>query len=107
MEGTDAQGSGEVCACDGQVGRRALQRGVPMTLAGLVVPLITPFTADGELAPEALEHHAHQVLDDGATGIVALGTTGLMSRIPSEVAVLAGDDLYAAPMLALGAREPA
>ncbi|WP_375154470.1 dihydrodipicolinate synthase family protein [Nocardia cyriacigeorgica] len=75
--------------------------------AGLVVPLITPFTADGELAPEALEHHAHQVLDDGATGIVALGTTGLMSRIPSEVAVLAGDDLYAAPMLALGAREPA
>lgn len=46
-----------------------------MTLTGLFVPLITPFTADGELAAEALEEHAHRVLDDGATGLVALGTT--------------------------------
>ena len=44
-------------------------------LAGLFVPLITPFTADGELAAAALERLAHRVLDDGATGIVALGTT--------------------------------
>ena len=44
-------------------------------LAGLFVPLITPFTADGELATAALERLAHRVLDDGATGIVALGTT--------------------------------
>lgn len=44
-------------------------------LAGLFVPLITPFTADGELAAPALERLAHRVLDDGATGIVALGTT--------------------------------
>jgi 4-hydroxy-tetrahydrodipicolinate synthase len=47
-----------------------------LTLAGLYVPLVTPFTADGELAPEALEALAHAVLDDGAAGIVALGTTG-------------------------------
>ncbi|MBO0831105.1 MAG: 4-hydroxy-tetrahydrodipicolinate synthase [Actinobacteria bacterium] len=44
-------------------------------LAGLFVPLITPFAADGELAEAALERLAHRVLDDGATGIVALGTT--------------------------------
>jgi 4-hydroxy-tetrahydrodipicolinate synthase len=44
-------------------------------LAGLFVPLITPFTPDGELAAAALERLAHRVLTDGATGIVALGTT--------------------------------
>lgn len=43
--------------------------------AGLFVPLITPFRDDGELDPAALESLAHRVLDDGATGIVALGTT--------------------------------
>jgi 4-hydroxy-tetrahydrodipicolinate synthase len=45
-------------------------------LTGLYVPLITPFTASGELAPDALEGLAHGVLDDGAAGVVALGTTG-------------------------------
>jgi 4-hydroxy-tetrahydrodipicolinate synthase len=44
-------------------------------LAGLFIPLITPFAADGELAATALEGLAHRVLDGGATGIVALGTT--------------------------------
>jgi 4-hydroxy-tetrahydrodipicolinate synthase len=44
-------------------------------LTGLYVPLITPFKADGALAAEALESLAHRVLDDGATGLVALGTT--------------------------------
>lgn len=43
---------------------------------GIYVPLITPFTEDGELATEDLTRHAHQILDDGAAGIVALGTTG-------------------------------
>lgn len=47
-----------------------------LTLAGLYVPLITPFTADGELAPDALETLAHEVIDGGAAGLVALGTTG-------------------------------
>jgi 4-hydroxy-tetrahydrodipicolinate synthase len=40
------------------------------------VPLVTPFTADGELAVAALEKLAHAVLDGGAAGLVALGTTG-------------------------------
>ena len=47
-----------------------------MTLTGLYVPLITPFDRDGVVALDALEALAHQVLDDGATGLVALGTTG-------------------------------
>lgn len=46
-----------------------------MPLTGLFVPLITPFTATDELAAEALAALANAVLDDGATGIVALGTT--------------------------------
>jgi 4-hydroxy-tetrahydrodipicolinate synthase len=46
-----------------------------LSLEGLYVPLITPFTADGDLALGALEDLAHAVLDDGANGLVALGTT--------------------------------
>jgi 4-hydroxy-tetrahydrodipicolinate synthase len=46
------------------------------SLRGLFIPLITPFTADGDLAPDALERLAHAVLDGGAAGLVALGTTG-------------------------------
>ena len=44
-------------------------------IAGLFIPLITPFTTDGEIAEAALERLAHRVLDHGAAGIVALGTT--------------------------------
>ncbi|WP_433664325.1 4-hydroxy-tetrahydrodipicolinate synthase [Nocardia sp. CA-128927] len=46
-----------------------------MTLAGLFVPLVTPFTADGALGADALEGLAHSALTEGATGLVALGTT--------------------------------
>ncbi|MEV0293750.1 4-hydroxy-tetrahydrodipicolinate synthase [Nocardia sp. NPDC050710] len=47
-----------------------------MSLSGLFIPLITPFTDDGALATDALESLAHSALDAGAAGIVALGTTG-------------------------------
>ena len=47
-----------------------------MELSGLYVPLVTPFTEDGELAPDALEKLAHDVIKAGASGLVALGTTG-------------------------------
>jgi 4-hydroxy-tetrahydrodipicolinate synthase len=46
-----------------------------MTFSGVLVPLITPFAADGEVAAEALEGLAHAVLGGGASGLVALGTT--------------------------------
>jgi 4-hydroxy-tetrahydrodipicolinate synthase len=42
---------------------------------GIHVPLITPFAADGRIATESLEQLAHDMLDAGAAGIVALGTT--------------------------------
>ena len=45
-------------------------------LAGLYIPLVTPFADNGALATDALEALAHAVLDDGAAGLVALGTTG-------------------------------
>jgi len=42
---------------------------------GILLPLVTPFAADGSVAADALEGLADQALTDGATGIVALGTT--------------------------------
>jgi 4-hydroxy-tetrahydrodipicolinate synthase len=47
-----------------------------VTLTGLYVPLITPFDAAGAVALDALEALTHQILDAGAAGVVALGTTG-------------------------------
>ena len=43
---------------------------------GILVPLITPFAADGSVAADALAALADDVLTQGATGLVALGTTG-------------------------------
>ncbi|MFD7263801.1 dihydrodipicolinate synthase family protein [Streptomyces sp. NPDC059874] len=45
------------------------------SLHGIHVPLVTPFDRAGEVAAEALEGLAHEVLDAGSTGLVALGTT--------------------------------
>jgi 4-hydroxy-tetrahydrodipicolinate synthase len=54
-------------------------------LTGLFIPLITPFTAGGEIAAGPLERLAHRVLDDGAAGIVALGTTAEAATLsPAE-----------------------
>lgn len=45
-------------------------------LTGIYVPLITPFSASGSVDLSAVEKLAHHALDEGATGLVALGTTG-------------------------------
>jgi 4-hydroxy-tetrahydrodipicolinate synthase len=55
-----------------------------LNLAGLYVPLVTPFTPDGALAPECLERLAHSVIDEGAAGMVALGTTGEPATLTAE-----------------------
>jgi 4-hydroxy-tetrahydrodipicolinate synthase len=44
-------------------------------MEGILVPLITPFAADGTVAADALAALADNVLTQGAAGIVALGTT--------------------------------
>ncbi|MBU2665469.1 dihydrodipicolinate synthase family protein [Actinoplanes bogorensis] len=61
-----------------------------MTLRGLYVPLITPFAPDGSVALGALERLAHDMLDAGATGLVALGTTAEPSSLSAaeQAAVL-------------------
>jgi 4-hydroxy-tetrahydrodipicolinate synthase len=56
-----------------------------MMLDGLYVPLITPFDAAGAVALDALEALAYRVLDAGAAGVVALGTT-------AEPAALSGPE---------------
>jgi len=43
---------------------------------GLLVPLVTPFTEGGDVDLAAVERLAGEILAAGATGIVALGTTG-------------------------------
>ncbi|MFC6020740.1 dihydrodipicolinate synthase family protein [Plantactinospora solaniradicis] len=61
-----------------------------MTLTGLYVPLITPFDDSGAVALDALEGLAHQVLESGASGVVALGTTaepGSLSRAEQDAVV--------------------
>jgi 4-hydroxy-tetrahydrodipicolinate synthase len=49
---------------------------VAMELSGVYVPLITPFTPDGEVDPAAVDRLAREAVAAGAAGIVALGTTG-------------------------------
>src|SRR5947208_4090244 len=43
---------------------------------GLFVPLVTPFAEDGRVDIDTLERLAVDVIDAGASGIVALATTG-------------------------------
>ena len=53
-------------------------------LHGVHVPLITPFAADGRVAEDGLEALARTVLDAGAAGIVALGTTGEAATLDAD-----------------------
>ncbi|MEU7693294.1 4-hydroxy-tetrahydrodipicolinate synthase [Microbispora sp. SCL1-1] len=55
-----------------------------MTLSGIHVPLITPFAENGEIAFDALEDLARGVLDDGASGLVALGTTAEVATLTEQ-----------------------
>ncbi|AUY52154.1 dihydrodipicolinate synthase family protein [Streptomyces sp. CB01881] len=54
------------------------------TLKGIYVPLVTPFAADGSVALDALEKLAASLLDDGAAGLVALGTTGEPATLSAD-----------------------
>ena len=56
-------------------------------LSGLFVPLVTPFRRNGAIDTSALEALAHHVLDEGAVGLVALGTT-------AEAATLSRDERH-------------
>ena len=53
-------------------------------LRGVYIPLITPFAADGSVAVDAVERLCHHYLDEGAAGIVALGTTGEAAALDAD-----------------------
>lgn len=54
-------------------------------LRGIHVPLVTPFAPSGEVAVDAVEKLAAHMLDQGAAGLVALGTTGEVAALdPGE-----------------------
>ena len=55
-----------------------------LALQGIYLPTITPFTDAGELAADALEKLAHTAIDDGASGLVALGTTAEAAALTPE-----------------------
>ncbi|NUR73004.1 MAG: 4-hydroxy-tetrahydrodipicolinate synthase [Hamadaea sp.] len=55
-----------------------------MTLSGLFVPMITPFDHDAAVDLSGLQKLATQVIDDGATGLVALGTTAEPSALSAS-----------------------
>src|SRR4051794_24708368 len=48
----------------------------PYQPGGLLVPLVTPFTEDDRVDLQALERLGGELLDGGASGVVALATTG-------------------------------
>jgi 4-hydroxy-tetrahydrodipicolinate synthase len=49
---------------------------MPPDLSGLWVPVVTPLDAGGDVDTGTLGRLARRLLDDGCTGLVALGTTG-------------------------------
>lgn len=53
-------------------------------LTGLYVPLVTPFTTTGDIDEAALAGLAASALDDGAAGLVALGTTAEAATLTPE-----------------------
>lgn len=53
-------------------------------LRGVYVPTVTPFTEDDEIDLGALERLCHEYLDAGASGIVALATTGEASALDDD-----------------------
>src|SRR5258706_7523302 len=60
-----------------------------MELAGIFVPLVTPFDASGDVDGPALRRLGESVLEAGAAGIVALGTTGEPATLtPAERALV-------------------
>ncbi|MFJ9810888.1 dihydrodipicolinate synthase family protein [Streptomyces sp. NPDC101158] len=51
---------------------------------GVHVPLVTPFARDGSPDLDALAGLAHAALDEGAAGLVALGTTGEVGALDPD-----------------------
>jgi len=53
-------------------------------LHGVIVPLLTPFTADGHVDEESLRRLTNHVIDGGVNGVFIMGTTGEFQYLPYE-----------------------
>lgn len=74
-----------------------------MPLTGLLVPLLTPLTADGALDPAAVAGHVDRLLDLAPLdGVVALGTTGEFADLTADER----DEIVAATVEAVRGRVP-
>lgn len=58
-------------------------------LQGIIVPLVTPFTAHGQVDEESLRRLTNHVVDGGVNGIFVMGTTGEFQYLPYEAQRLA------------------
>jgi len=56
----------------------------PFDLEGVWVPIVTPFAASGAVDGATLAHLGERLLNDGAKGLVALGTTGEPATLSAE-----------------------
>jgi len=70
-----------------------------LDLAGVYVPLVTPFASDGSVALDAVRELCEGLLDAGVAGIVPLGTTGEVSMLDAaeRAAVIAACSDVCAP----------
>ena len=57
------------------------ERTDPAMMRGSIVPLVTPFTAEGSLDESALERLIEWQIDSGSHGISVTGTTGEPSAL--------------------------
>jgi len=81
-----------------------------MTFSGLFHPLVTPFTPDGDVDPDALARNAGRLLGTSLTGLVVLGSNGESPQLEddeSDRLIAAVRDVVPAdrPLLAGAARE--
>jgi len=53
-------------------------------LHGTIVPLLTPFTADGHVDEESLRRLTNHVIKGGVDGVFVMGTTGEFQHLPYE-----------------------
>ncbi len=51
---------------------------------GVMPALVTPFTRDGDISEDGYKQVIDYTIDKGATGVVALGTTGEFSYLRTE-----------------------
>jgi 4-hydroxy-tetrahydrodipicolinate synthase len=70
-----------------------------LDLAGVYVPIVTPFASDGSVALDAVRDLCEGLLDAGVAGIVPLGTTGEVSMLDAaeRAAVVAACSDVCAP----------